>query len=217
MIRIVNMLRFIISVTRPWRTADMCDSADTAIIYKAIQGIKNGDNKEVIAGSVNYSAVQLARKIKNTTGITYKQLCTLIFSAAVIRETEKHDKKSDAAKSLKMKPSNFCNYCRRHRHLADLPKSNASKEIIMNIKQTTKNGKSQVLIILAVSPSNVTLKELNTTRSVIKSLRDDGIEIVSTPGRHKSGYTLGGSSAECLSWINNWRVSTGKQKLAKLF
>lgn len=56
----------------------MCDSADTAIIYKAIQGIKNGDNKEVIAGSVNYSAVHLARMIKQITGIGINELITII-------------------------------------------------------------------------------------------------------------------------------------------
>ena len=184
---------------------------DVIFLNATLKAMRNGCKKTIIADQLNYSESRFAQKIKAITGLHYKLLDDLIWGSIVWSCVAKHTKRKDAARELCMSEKNLSIYLKRHPEKPS--KTITSKETTMR-----KNGKSAVMIQLATASDPMTLKELNTSVRVIKALRASGIEIVSIPGRYKSGYKLDLSGhSNCLTWVNNWRSSLGKSKLAKIF
>lgn len=184
---------------------------DVIFLNATLKAMRNGCKKTKIADQLNYSESRFAQKIKGITGLNYKLLDDLIWGSIVWSCVAKHTKRKDAARELCMSEKNLSIYLKRHPEKPS--KTITSKETTMR-----KNGKSAVMIQLATASDPMTLKELNTSVSVIRALRANGIEIVSIPGRYKSGYKLDLSGhSNCLTWVNNWRSSLGKTKLAKIF
>lgn len=187
--------------------------SDIVFLYRIIMFIKStgiGCRKTLLADHFYLSGPSFFRHIKRITGYNYQQLHDLVWSSLVCSYKDKFKTQKEAARNLNMSEKNFSIYLKRHPNCSS--KSIASKEITM------KNSKSEVLLMLATAPEPKTLKELNTTISVIRTMRSSGIEIISIPGRYKSGYKLDPSQhSKCLSWVNNWRVSMGKCKLSKIF
>lgn len=168
----------------------------------------NNSKLSDLSKDINYSTKQVCRLCKKHFNHTYKELQFLMITAEILKlKLAGKNAQFIADVYFNGDISQLYQYITR---FSDVP----LKKIIIGGHRMTNNQKkimeAQVITMLVNNSTgkNISLKKLNVPRCIIISLRAQGYDIISVPGRYNGGYNLGKTSkSACLNWINNIRTN----------
>jgi len=174
---------------------------------KILECAQENRTREYAASMLGYCSRHLGRVCIKYFNLPYKKLQFLLVSAEILKM--RINDESNQAIADKFFDGNIQQLYAYVKRFSDIP----LKKIIIEGGRRMTNAQKKMMeaqvitkLVNSNQGENVTLKQLGVPQGIIISLREQGIDIISVPGRYNGGYNLGKTSkANCLDWINNVR------------